>query len=82
MVKQAKQYTLRNVPPSLDQALRRLAHDRATSLNEVLLEALAVFVEGGRTHHDLDALIGTWEEDPAFDEAVFAQGQIDKKLWR
>lgn len=78
--KQAKQVTLRNVPPDLDQALRRLAHERNTSLNGVLLEALAVFVEGGRTHHDLDALIGTWVDDPTFDEAILVQARVDQEL--
>jgi hypothetical protein len=82
MNKQAKQYTLRNVPPTLDQALRRLAYERETSLNDVLLEALAAFVEQGRTFHDLDKLVGTWEDDPDFDQALAAQSQVDEDLWK
>jgi len=33
-------------------------------------------------YHDLDDLIGTWEEDPEFDRAIEAQRQIDEELWK
>jgi hypothetical protein len=33
-------------------------------------------------HHDLDALIGSWEEDPAFDDAIRAQDVVDEELWK
>lgn len=82
MKKQARQYTLRNVPDGIDRALRRLASERETSLNEVLLEALAAFVEGGRIYDDLDGLIGSWNEDSSFDEALVAQSQVDPDLWK
>lgn len=35
------QYTIRNVPEALDEALRRAARERGKSLNEVAIEALA-----------------------------------------
>jgi predicted HicB family RNase H-like nuclease len=35
------QYTIRKVPHSLDEALRRVARERGKSLNEVVIEALA-----------------------------------------
>jgi len=28
-------------------------------------------------HHDLDSLIGTWQEDPAFEAAIRAFEQVD-----
>ncbi|MEZ4753567.1 MAG: hypothetical protein R3A13_04555 [Bdellovibrionota bacterium] len=31
--------------------------------------------------NDLDNLIGTWEEDKEFDQAICLQSQIDKDLW-
>jgi len=31
---------------------------------------------------DLSFIIGTWQEDPAFDEAIAAQDTIDEELWR
>jgi len=35
------QYTIRQVPRNLDEALRRAARERGKSLNEVTIEALA-----------------------------------------
>ncbi len=56
------------------------------SLNEVLRAALIREAEGTdvpeRIYSDLDALIGSWVDDPGFDAAIQAQDQIDKALWR
>ena len=58
----AVQYTLRNIPPALDRALRRRAKQLDRSLNEVALEALARGVgverELGQQHH-LDLLFAS-----------------------
>ena len=32
------------------------------------------------THNDLDSLIGTWREDPAFDAAIRAFEQVDEPV--
>jgi hypothetical protein len=34
------------------------------------------------SHHDLDALIGTWRDDPAFDAAIRAFEQVDAEVWK
>ena len=79
------QYTLRNIPGRLDEALRRTAHERGKSLNEVAIEALArgagVTGERGR-RRDLGDIAGTWRKDPAFDRALAAQDTIDEEMWR
>lgn len=79
------QYTIRNVPDSVDEALRMAAHERGKSLNEVAIEALArgagVSGERGR-QRDLGDIAGTWRRDPAFDSALAAQHTIDKEMWR
>ncbi|MGB2606338.1 MAG: hypothetical protein WBC78_22215 [Candidatus Sulfotelmatobacter sp.] len=79
------QYTIRNVPDSVDEALRRAAHERGKSLNEVAIEALArgagVSGERGR-QRDLGDIAGTWRKDPAFDSALAAQHTIDEEMWR
>lgn len=31
-------------------------------------------------HHDLDSLIGTWRDDPAFDAAIRAFEQVDEAV--
>jgi hypothetical protein len=79
------QYTLRNVPPAIDQALRRKARDEGRSLNEVAIEALARAVglaDAPVRHRDLGDVAGTWEDDPAVDDALEDQRRIDFELWR
>jgi len=79
------QYTIRNVPGSLDQALRRAARQRGKSLNEVALEALARgagITQDRRRQRDLKDIAGSWRKDPAFDSALAAQDTIDEDMWR
>jgi hypothetical protein len=79
------QYTIRNVPSSLDAALRRTARERGKSLNEVTIEALArgAGVTGEqKRQRDLSDIAGTWRKDPAFDCALAAQDTIDEEMWR
>ena len=79
------QYTIRQVPRSLDEALRRVARERGKSLNEVAIEALArgagITAERNR-QRDLADIAGTWRKDPAFDSALAAQHMIDEEMWR
>jgi hypothetical protein len=79
------QYTIRKIPGSLDEALRRVARERGKSLNEVAIEALArgAGVTGDRgRQRDLRDIAGTWRKDPAFDSALAAQDTIDEEMWR
>lgn len=78
------QYTLRNIPPVLDRALRALARREGKSLNQVAIHALALAVGAGETpvrQRNLGDLAGTWHEDPAFDEAVASLHRIEESLW-
>lgn len=82
---QCMQYTIRKVPDSLDEALRRAARERGKSLNEVAIEALArgAGITGERDRkRNLGDIAGTWRKDPAFDSALAAQDTIDKEMWR
>ncbi|MGH7957188.1 MAG: hypothetical protein ACREH8_09265 [Opitutaceae bacterium] len=75
------QYTLRAVPKVIDRALRRRARQEAKSLNTVAVEALARGLELDAKpveHTDLDALSGSWQEDPAFDRAIADFERVDK----
>jgi hypothetical protein len=78
------QYTVRNVLPALDAALRRLAREQGKSLNEVTLESLArgAGLSERWRQRDISDIAGTWREDTAFDSAVKAQDTIDPELWR
>jgi hypothetical protein len=80
----AIQYTLRNVPPGLDRALRQRAKQLSRSLNEVAIEAMAR--GAGVAHepveqHDIDFLFGSWVKDPDVDQALSDQRKVDPDLW-
>jgi hypothetical protein len=84
MTAKATQYTIRNVPPAIDRALRRKAAALRQSLNAVLLRALraeAGLGETPREHHDLDHYAGTWVADPKVDRALAEQRKIDPRDW-
>jgi hypothetical protein len=79
------QYTIRNVPPYLDEALRERAREEGKSLNEVtvetLLQGLALTGKPIR-HRDLSDVAGTWTSEPEIEEALQDQRRIDPDLWR
>lgn len=79
-----KQYTLRNVPAGVDQALRRSARDQGKSLNQVAIETLerAVGIADPGKKRDLSDLVGTWKDDPETAAALEDQRRIDPELWR
>lgn len=67
------QYTLRAVPHVIDRALRRRAKQEAKSLNTVAgggARARTGTRGPARDAHHLDALIGSWQEDPAVGRAL------------
>lgn len=70
------QYTVRSVPPKVDQQLRARAKQSGKSLNEAVIEALAKGTglpnaSGQQAKfHDLDWFIGSMSLDKSFDEAM------------
>jgi hypothetical protein len=79
------QYTIRNVPPEIDRALRKRARRLGKSLNEVALRALAMAVGvemQPQRHDDLEAFFGSWVEDKEVDRALAEQRSIDEKMWK
>lgn len=67
------QYTIRDVPREMDKLLRERAVRESASLNAVVLDALKAssgLCDRKVEYHDLDALSGTWVDDPAFNEAM------------
>lgn len=82
---QCMQYTIRNIPDSLDEALRRVARERGRSLNEVAIEALARgagITQDRSKQRDLGDVAATWRKDSAFDSALAAQDTIDEEMWK
>ena len=79
------QYTIRAVPTAIDRALRRRAKQEAKSLNAVAVEALARGLNLGAEaveHDDLDALIGSWQNDKGFDRVIADFERIDEEAWK
>jgi plasmid stability protein len=78
------QYTIRNVPESLDAALRGIAREQGKSLNKVAIEILARGAGVSGEHcrqRDLHDIAGTWQKDRAFDRAIAEQDAVDRELW-
>ncbi len=70
------QYTIRGIPPAVDDALRKRARDTGTSLNEAVVDALAegAGVTGApQKRRDLGDVAGTWRADKALEAALAAQ---------
>jgi hypothetical protein len=84
MKKQARtiQYTIRGVPREVDRALREKAARKKKSLNEIVLEELSAATSGQKRYADFSDIVGKWEPDPAFDEIIASQRQIDWDKWR
>ncbi len=79
------QYTIRGIPPAVDQAVRERAQAERKSLNEVAVEALADGLGLGDAdvvRRDLSDVAGTWKKDAAVEAALVAQHRIDKDLWK
>ena len=79
------QYTIRDVPPAVDRALRRRAREEEKSLNQTLIESVerGLGLEAGPTvYRNLDFIAGTWVEDPEFDAALAEQDVVDEAEWR
>ena len=79
------QYTVRGIPPALDEAVRERAKAEGKSLNEVAVEALAEGVGLGDeevVRRDLSDIVGTWKREAAVEAALAAQDRVDEGLWK
>ncbi|MEI8243101.1 MAG: hypothetical protein WCI17_07530 [bacterium] len=79
------QYTVRAVPEAVDQRLRQMVCERGVSFNTVAVESLAKAVgvsSEPACYDDLDALAGSWIEDPAVDRVLAGFGKVDEELWK
>ena len=75
-------YTIRGVPPEVDRALREKAARQRQSLNRVILDELTPALIGRPVKVDFSDVAGQWKPDPAFDEIIASQRQIDAEKWK
>lgn len=65
------QYTIRGVPPELDQKLRDESRRTGRSINAIVVETLArVKLPKGPPYHDLDWFIGSSNFDDTEQDAL------------
>jgi len=81
----AHQYTIRAVPPEVDQSLRKIARERGVSLNSVLLDAIrqaAGASNAAANGGNLSKYFGCLPPDPDLDRALEEMRVIDEDMWR
>ena len=79
-----KQYTIRKIPLSVDQCLRKRASATGKSFNQTVLDALAKGTGDQTTlRTDFDFLIGSMTKKEAVEiEGIVQEARkIDKELW-
>lgn len=82
MQTEVAQYTIRGIPSEVDRALRKKAAQLKISLNQVVVDELTRATIGRSRKADFSDLVGQWTPDPAFDEIIEAQRQIDWDKWK
>ena len=80
------QYTIRNIPPVVDQVLRKRAQRTGASFNTTVVEALTIQTLGEKdvekAKEDVfSQLWGANSLDENFDKAIEEQSAIDEQLW-
>jgi hypothetical protein len=80
-----KQYTIRNIPESIDKSLRRKAKESQKSFNQVALEALTLGAGQSLVpKRNFSEVIGSLSSKEAaeIEEEIRLQHQIDPSLWK
>src|SRR5690349_17082654 len=78
------QYTIRNIPPELDRAIKARAKRLGMSINQVALEALANVVDRPIPRRSLRNMPGAWSKSEAekFDRFLQQHRAVDEELWK
>jgi hypothetical protein len=78
------QYTIRNIPPDLDRAIKARAKQLGKSVNRVAIEALAQSLGQPVRYRNLRSMPGAWSGKQAaqFDRFLEQHRKIDKELWK
>jgi len=81
------QYTIRGIPPVVDQVIRKRSKQTGKSFNQTVVELLTLQTFGTTTpkvDDDFAWLYGAGQTTlgKKFDEAIEAQSEVDDELWR
>jgi hypothetical protein len=80
-----KALTIRNLPPSLAEALEREKRRRGQSLNQTVIDLLGQGLgTGGVRSNGLGRLAGGWSEEDfrEFEQATAQFEAVDDELWK
>lgn len=77
------QYTIRNISPELDRALKARAEEAGKSVNQVALESLAQSLGRSVRRRSLRKMPGAWSRREAaqLDRFLARHRRIDEELW-
>jgi uncharacterized protein (UPF0128 family) len=78
------QYTIRNIPPVVDQVIRKQAKLEGKSFNQTVVDLLSLQTFGTtepKEDDNFDWLFNTGTLDAGFDEAIADLSRIDEALW-
>jgi hypothetical protein len=83
--KDSIQYTIRQIPLEVNEAVREYSVREGCSLNQAVLQVLrkgSGLADERVVHHDLDFMANTWVADKKCDEALRGFDRIDEGLWK
>lgn len=79
------QYTIRNIPPSVDLVIRKRSQQSGKSFNQTVVDLLSMQTFGTTkppADNNFDWLYNQKTLDASFDEAIDDLSQVDTKLWQ
>ena len=83
--KNSIQYTIRQIPFEVNEAVREYSVREGCSLNQAVLQVLrkgSGLADERVVHHDLDFMANTWVADKKCAEALRGFDRIDEGLWK
>lgn len=79
------QYTIRNIPPSVDMVIRKRAKQSGKSFNQTVVDLLTMQTFGTAdppADVGFDWLFGQNLLDESFDDAIHELSGLDENLWK
>ena len=79
------QYTIRNIPPSVDKVIRKRSQQSGQSFNQTVVDLLTLQTFGTtdpKPDTDFNWLYGQNTLDESFDDTIQNLSQVDEKLWQ
>jgi hypothetical protein len=79
------QYTIRNIPPVVDQVIKKRSKLTGKSFNQTVVDLLSLQTLGTvkpKPEVSFDWLFNKKTLDSSFNKAIENLSQVDEKLWR